>query len=140
MDNEKQNSNLSKLITLWLVLLLIIAAAWGGWKFKESRTVKVYHLRIATTSPAVGQTVPPTQRMTFVAFFERQFKDKGIDAAVTTQGESNDILTIQGKAVNESLVLKIVNANKEIQSLREMGFKQLVVSNSKASWHIDLRN
>src|SRR6266567_6931930 len=72
MNGEKRSSIRPKSITFWLLLIVIIAGAVGSWMFKEYRAVKVKYLQIATSSPAIGQTVLPTQRMTFVAFFERQ--------------------------------------------------------------------
>ena len=72
--------------------------------------------------------------------FEKKFKDKDMNATVTTTGDYHTTILIQGNIVNESLVHGMKDNNVVIQDLREMGFKRLIMTDGKVRWDIDLKN
>ncbi len=82
----------------------------------------------------------PEQRRKFTLEFEKKFKDKGMNATVTTTGDFHTTILIQGNMVNDSLVHGMKDNNLVIQDLREMGFKRLILTDGKVSWDIDLKN
>ena len=97
----------------------------------------VIYLHMPTSSPAIGQSVLPEQRIKFAKDFEKQFHDKGMDATVTTDGDQQKVVTIAGKIVTETSVYRMKDNADAIQDLRAVGFKHLVMSDGDTTWDID---
>jgi len=125
-----------------IATLLMLAVAWCLWKFQYTNKDKlsVIYLQVVTTNPPAGKSLLPEQRRKFSLEFEKKFKDKDMNATVTTTGDYHTTILIQGNIVNESLVFGMKDNNVAIQDLREMGFKHLIMSDGNATWDIDLKN
>jgi hypothetical protein len=70
-------------------------SSWGFWNYQKDKTGHVNYLQISTSSPAIGQSVLPEQRIIFAKGFEKLFHDKGMDAKVTTHGDKQTMLQSQ---------------------------------------------
>jgi uncharacterized protein YxeA len=129
-----------KTIVVWVLLILVSVSIGGIWKYNESLNAHNYNLQITSSSPPTGQTISIEQRLRFAQSFEKLFKDKGMDAKVTIQGEGKTNIVITGKLVNASIVYRMKDNIDAIADLREMGFKHLVITDGKTSWDVDLKN
>ena len=129
-----------KSFVVWVLLLLVALSSWGIWKYQNTKAGRVNNLQITTTSPPIGQGVLPEERIRFAREFEKQFHDKGMDAAVNTQGQLEKTIIIRGNIVNGPLVFRMAKSKASIQDLREMGFKSLILTDGKATWNVYLKN
>ena len=131
-----------RLGSIWIATFLILAVAWSFWKFHYTNKEKlsVNYLQVITSNSPAGKSLLPEQRRKFTLEFEKKFKDKGMNATVTTTGDFHSTILIQGNIVNESSVHRMKDNNVVIQDLREMGFKPLIMTDGKESWDIDLKN
>ena len=131
--------NRSLVNIIWIATFLILAVAWSFWKFQytNKEKISVNHLQVITTNPPAGKSLLPEQKFTLE--FEKKFKDKGMNATVTTTGDFHTTILIQGNMVNDSFVHGMKDNNVVIQDLREMGFKRLIMTDGKVSWDINLR-
>jgi len=112
-------------IVVWVLLILVSVSIWGIWKYNVSLNAHIYNLQITSSSPPAGQNITIEQRLKFAQSFEKLFKDKGIDARVTIQGEGKTNIVFTGKLVNGPIVLRMKDNIDAITDLREMGFKHL---------------
>ena len=124
----------------WVLLLIVAVSSWGVWKYQSNKAPHVNYLQVTISSPALGQSVLPEQRIKFATGFEKMFHDKGMDAKVTTHGDKQAIVTISGPVVVAPIVHRLKDNAGVIQDLREMGFKHLVMTDGKIRWDIDLKN
>jgi hypothetical protein len=128
-----------KTSVVW-VLLLVAISLWSLWNYKGTKTANVNYLQITTTKPPAGKSLLPEQRRKFALDYENKFKDKGMNATVTTTGDFHTTILIQGNVVNGPSVHGMKDNVNEIQKLRGMGFKHLIMTDGKLSWDIDLKN
>ncbi|MBI5484485.1 MAG: hypothetical protein HY888_08490 [Deltaproteobacteria bacterium] len=78
-------------------------------------------------------------RKLFAKSYERQLLDKGLDAYASAVGKNCTSLKVKWILVNRPLVHQLCNNATFIQSLRDMGFKKLLmVDGYQYSWTIDL--
>jgi hypothetical protein len=124
--------------TILIAAIVISAVGWGLWKSRNTGTGHVSYLQITTTAPPAGKSQLPEQRRIFALDFGRKFRDK--DATATTTGDFHMTILIRGSMVDETLVHGMKEDGGMMQTLREMGFKHLVMTDGKVSWDVDLKN
>jgi len=129
-----------KTTIVWVLLLLIGVTSSVLWKNQRNKAAHANYLQIPTTSPPIGKIILPEQRRKFALEFGRKFKDKGMDATVTTTGDFHTTILIRGKFVNEALVHEMADNNDMMQDFRNMGFKILIVTDGNVTWDVDLNN
>lgn len=96
--------------------------------------------QISVTSGPIGQNKTLKERMIFVVGLEKSFHKRGWPASIDLDGEDGKSIKIYWEQLNLPLVKQLVKRQEVITDIREMGFKQLILTNGKGTWDVDLKN
>jgi hypothetical protein len=95
---------------------------------------------ISITSGPIGQNKTLKERMIFVVGLEKSFHKRGWLASIDLEGEDGKTLKVYWEQLNLSFVKQLFKNQDVIVDIREMGFKNLMISNGKVEWNVDLKN
>ncbi len=97
-------------------------------------------LAVEVTGGPVGQGKSLKSRMIFLDSFERSMRKKGYLATLDLAGEDGKTLVIFWDGMSYEFARQMVKSKSVVTDLREMGFKRLIMKNSKKLWDVDLKN
>jgi len=119
---------------IWLIVLVFVVSS--VYLFSKVDRIP----EIPATSGPIGLDKTIKQRMLFARSLDNSFRKKGWHAFIEVEGEDGKTLKIYWPELNLPMVKEMVNHQKIISDIREMGFKQLVLRNNNKAWNIDLKN
>jgi hypothetical protein len=128
---------MKKPLVLAIAIIVIVAAVVISLRARNSRQLEA---NIAGPAAPIGADFPREQRQMFAKQLEDGFRAKGVAATVTAVGENSTTVQMQIPGADQEKARMAASNGAAINDLRNMGFKQLTISNGKESWQVDLKN
>jgi hypothetical protein len=121
----------------WPIAVIAVAAIIGSTylHYQSNKPIK-----ISVTSGPTGHDKTLKQRMIFMVNLEKNFHKRGWPASFDLTGDDGKIITLYWEQLTRPMVQQIIKSQDIIASVREMGFKKLVMRSAKQTWDIDLKN